>query len=135
MHDKFQDKAVIFMEETDFDSNGNFTKPMNGKCMIIMVGATFCPHCTEHGAPVFNQFAINNKLKNDKDKSKVITGVVYADGEGSEQKLARLFGQLLGVRSIPLYVFFGSDKKLKNHHIGAMEPKQLEEFVNKNLST
>jgi thiol-disulfide isomerase/thioredoxin len=134
MHDKFQDKSVIFMEETDFDPSGNFLKPMHGKGMVIMIGATFCPHCTEHGAPVFNEFAVKNRDKNDKDKSKVITGVVYADGESSEQNLARLFGEILGVRAIPLYVFFGPDNKIKSHYVGALKPNELEEFVNKNLS-
>lgn len=133
-HEKFGDKAVIFMEDSDFDDAGNFLKSMNGKSMILMIGASFCGYCTEKGAPAFNAFAMQNSVKEDKDKSKVITAVVYADGDPSEQQLAKRFGAILGKRGIPLYIFFGSDKKIRSHQVGALELQQLEDFVNKNLS-
>jgi thioredoxin-related protein len=134
MHDKFADKVVVFLEESDFDATGKFTQKMHNKSMLVMVGATFCPHCTQHGAPVFNEFAIENKAKLEGDKTKVITGVVYADGEPSEQNLGRLLGKTLGVRSIPLFIFFGPDGTIKEHLVGAQELGELKSFVNKNLA-
>jgi thiol-disulfide isomerase/thioredoxin len=106
---------------------------MHNKSMVVMVGATFCPHCTQHGAPVFNQFAIENKAKSERDKSKVITAVVYADGEPAEQNLGRLLGKTLGVRSIPLFIFFGPDGTTKSQLVGAQELNELKAFVDKNL--
>lgn len=134
MHDKFTDKVVVFLEESDFDASGKFTQQMHNKSMVVMIGATFCPHCTQHGAPVFNQFAVENKAKTDGDKTKVITAVVYADGEPSERNLGRLLGKVLEVRSIPLFIFFGPDGTIKAHLVGAQELSELKAFVDKNLA-
>ena len=133
MHDKFKEKVVIFLEESDFDSTGKFIRPMHNKSMVVMIGATFCPHCTNHGAPVFNQFAEENKLKLEGDKSKVITAVVYADGEESERKLAQTLGQVIEKRSIPLFIFFKPDGTIKDFVVGAIDPPELKAFVDKNL--
>lgn len=133
MHDKFQDETVIFLEISEFDTTGRFTKNMHGKPMVVMMGSTRCPHCTQSAAPVFREFAIDNHEKLGIDKTKVIAAVVYANGSEDEQSVAGLLSSKINKRSIPIFMFFSADGELRDHVVGAISREQLEDFVNRNM--
>jgi hypothetical protein len=134
MHDKFEDETVVFLDQTsEFDSNANFIKDMNGKPMIVMMGATFCPHCTESAAPMFRIFASENYAKSSIDPTKIITAVVYADGSDSERAVASLLSEKVKARGIPMFIFFGSDGVIRSHKVGTMSLSELQAFIDKNM--
>jgi hypothetical protein len=133
MHDKFEDETVVYLEISEFDTNGNFIKEMHGKSMIVMMGATFCPHCTESAAPMYRGFASENFAKPIKDKTKVIAAVVYADGSSSERQVASLLSNKVNERGIPMFIFFDSDGVLRSHKVGTMSLAELHAFIDKNM--
>lgn len=98
MESHFTSKAVGFLEPTDFISPSKFRHALNGRLMIVMVGASFCGYCTE-AAPDFNTFALENKQR-------VFCSVVPADGTPGQQILARDLGTLGKFQSIPTFLLY-----------------------------
>lgn len=108
MESYFTSRAVVFLDANDFASAAKFNHKLKTP-MVVMIGASFCPHCTDT-APDFNTFALQNK-------GKCVAAVVQADGSPAEQMLARKlsdFGKFRGIPSFMLYNKNGEFVKVHN---------------------
>jgi thiol-disulfide isomerase/thioredoxin len=126
MESYFTDKAVLFLERSDFNDKGEFLHDLGKKPMVVMMGGTFCPHCTA-AAPMFDDFAKSNK--------NVVAAVIQVDGSSEEQQLGAHLSQVLsGVgRGVPMFLLFkqkgGKEAVFIKTHEGARKKEALVEFA------
>lgn len=81
------DESVAYLENKDFDANGNFKYSMDVP-MVVIVLASWCGYCKSF-APIFQEFARQTNGKN------VLCACIQADGDASEQQLASRVKQMM----------------------------------------
>lgn len=120
MEGYFDDGAVIFLENADFDANGAFKHNLGGKPMVVMMGGTFCPHC-RHASPEFNAFAKECRgmchagvlqIPEQKECAKLLSGLYPALGQG-----------------VPCYFMIDRNGKFVKTHEGDRSKVALLEFA------
>lgn len=112
MESYFTDGNVIFLEVSDFEG-GKFKHDLKKRKLVVMMGGTFCPHCTA-AAPAFNSFA-------EQVKGKVVVGVIQVDGSPSEQQAAQHLASShpnIG-RGVPAFLLFDANGEFVKAHEGA----------------
>lgn len=112
---------VKYLEDKDFDSNGNLLPPSD-KSVVAMIAATWCGHC-QTTKPVFQELANMMNGKN------VYTAVILTDGptEG-EKKLGSRVGKMIpGFRGFPTIVKFVNGKYDSTYN-GPRKVDSLSEF-------
>lgn len=122
MDSYFTDGNVIFLEVSDFDA-GKFKHNLNKKKLVVMMGGTFCPHCTA-AAPAFNSFA-------EQVKGKVVVGVIQVDGSPAEQQAAQHLAAAhpnIG-RGVPSFLLFDANGVFVKAHEGARSVDAWKAFV------
>ena len=108
MESYFDNKAVVFLDMNDFHPNGQFKYDLKGKPMLIMVGGSFCGHCTR-SAPAFNKFALDLKaeaIQRPNKKARAVAAVIPVDGTQSQKDLGRFLGGLHKISGIPVFMLF-----------------------------
>lgn len=126
MDQYFDSRVVVFLEHSDFDNNMKFVHDLERKKLVIMLGGSFCGHCT-HTAPIFNEFA-----KQVRDNGlDVVPAVVQVDGGDTEKALGQRLGQLADVQGIPSFLLFDSNGNYVKKHTGARSLKGLLDFSGK----
>jgi thiol-disulfide isomerase/thioredoxin len=122
----FDDKNVIFLEDEDFDGQGQFRHNLKGRPLVVMMGGSFCPHC-RHAAPAFNEFA-----KMSRQNRACVPAVIQVDRSENEGRLASKLGALFkeAARGVPCYLMFGPNGKFVRAHEGDRSAAALLEFVN-----
>lgn len=99
-------KNVAYMEDDDFDKDGNLinTEIPNNMPVVIMLQASWCPHCIS-AKPAFQEFA-------DKYKGKVFCATIQSDGDRpSEKALGKRVDVIKpGFRGFPDYALYKNRK-------------------------
>ena len=120
---EYLSRPVAYLEDEDFDSEGNLK--INGipknKPVVVMIQAVFCGHCST-AKPAFQEFANNNE--------NVFCATIQGDGErDSEKKLARRLESIKpGFRGFPDYCLF-IDGKRQDKAIKGRREVDLVEFA------
>lgn len=125
MDEYFDDKAVLFLEATDFDEQGKFIHALKNRPLIVMMGGSFCPHC-RHAAPAFNAFA-----KSVRASKAAVPAVIQVDKSDNEGRLASKLADLFPAvgRGVPCYLKFDASGTFVKTHEGARTREALEAFV------
>lgn len=97
MEKYFTTKSVVFVDENDFIDPKQIKYKMD-RPLILMVGGSFCPNCTDT-APDFDQFAI-------KYKKRVICAVLQVDGSPEQQALGRQLTTAHGFNTVPMFLLY-----------------------------
>lgn len=120
----YLNKPVAYLEEQDFDQEGNLVAPGVPKDLpvIIMMQSSWCPHCTL-AKPAFQEFANANE-------GKVFCATIQADGDReSEKALGKRAKQLKpGFRGFPEYVLYQGGKRI-DRNIKGRGVEHLEKFT------
>ena len=117
MESYFTSKAVVFLEMGDFNPDLTFKYKLT-KPMLLMIGGSFCPHCT-HAAPDFNKFALSSK-------DKMTCAVLQIDGSKKEQELGKLISDNIKFRGVPAFLIFN----VKGEFVKIHPDRSIESFEN-----
>lgn len=125
MDSYFEDKAVIFLENDDFDEQGNFKYDLRGRPLVVMLGGNFCPHC-HHAAPAYNAFA-----QHARKTKQCVAAFLQVDKSANEGQLASRLGALFpaAARGVPCYLMFAPNGKYARAHDGERTTQALIEFA------
>ena len=120
---EYLDKPIAYLQDEDFDSEGNLIAdgiPKN-KPVVVMIQAAFCGHCST-AKPAFQRFAKQNK--------NVFCATIQGDGkEEGEPELARRLESIKpGFRGFPDYCLF-IDGKRQDKAIKGRREVDLVEFA------
>jgi thiol-disulfide isomerase/thioredoxin len=118
--DYFQSN-INYVEDEDFDNDGNFIHP--GK-FVVMIQGSFCPHCV-NAKPDFQKAADNTP--------NVEWGTIEIDSkEPKEAALSKRLEKILPFefRGVPSYILI-NDGKVMDEYKGDRSTKTLIEFANK----
>ena len=122
MEEYFDDKAVIFLENEDFDAQGKFVHDLKNRPLVVMMGGTFCPHC-RHAAPAFNDFAKQVRA----NKSCVPAVIQIPQQRQLAQRLGQMYPALGG--GVPCYFMCGQNGRFARSHEGDRTKEALIEFA------
>lgn len=114
---------VAYLENEDFDSDGNLHKNLHKKIpIVVFIQASWCPHCT-NAKSSFQNFANMNK-------DKVFCATIQVDGErSSEVELGKKINKIKPeFRGFPDYILI-IDGKVVSKEINGRDVSDLEEFV------
>lgn len=122
---KYLNNPVAYLQDSDFDSNGNIKNPVilnSGKPVVIMIQANFCGYCTQ-AKPDFQNFA-------DKNRNKVFCATIQGDGnEPGEKELSKRIDSIKpGFQGFPDYVLYRNGRRV-DKEINGRDVKNLENFV------
>ncbi len=117
----FDDSSVAYLEDDDFDSDGNLLVDTNGKPTCIMLQGSFCGYCTQM-KPEYHKFA--------KDLGdKVFMATIHIDGNESERNLnKRLSTFIPNYEGVPIVLGYSSEGKYVKTHDGKRTAEALEAF-------
>ena len=112
---------VPYLEISDFNSDGTLRDLVgNGKCVVIMVQANYCGHCTV-AKPEYEKVA--------KSTNKVIFATICIDGTEDEQKASKFLQEWdKSYRGVPSYFGFDKNGRFKKVHNNGRDAKSLEKF-------
>lgn len=117
----FDDSSVAYLEDEDFDSEGNLLIDTNGKPVCIMLQGSFCGYCTQM-KPEYHKFA---KALGDR----VFMATIHIDGNDSERKLnKRLSSFVPNYEGVPIVLGYDRDGKYVKTHDGKRTAEALEVF-------
>lgn len=117
----FDDSSVAYLEDEDFDSDGNLLVDTNGKPTCIMVQGSFCGHCIKM-KPEYHKFA---KALGDK----VFMATIHIDGNDSEKSLnKRLSTFIPKYEGVPIVLGYNSDGNYVKTHDGKRTADALGAF-------
>jgi thiol-disulfide isomerase/thioredoxin len=120
---KYLNDPVVYLQESDFDENGNLINPNipKDKPVVIMIQAVFCGYCTE-AKPAFQKYADNNK-------GKIFCATIQGDGKekGEKELSSKLKLIKPGFRGYPDYVKYKGGKRVPGEITGRTL-KDLEQF-------
>jgi thiol-disulfide isomerase/thioredoxin len=125
MDEYFDDRAVVFLEDDDFDNSGKFVHKLNNRPLIVMMGGSFCPHC-RHAAPAFNAFAKAMRKSN-----QAVPAVIQVDKSENEGRLGSRLGSMFpdAGRGVPCYLMFSPSGQFVKTHEGPRTQEALEKFA------
>jgi len=119
MADKYLYEPVAYLQDFDFDKDGNLSNPqlLGDKLVVIMIQADFCGHCT-HAKPEFQKFA--DSIATSEYNNKIIPTTIQGDGqEPGEPELRPRLGTIFkGFRGFPCYALMYNGKLVKIHEGG-----------------
>lgn len=105
---KFLQKPIIYLEDSDFDSEGNIINPhlKTNKPVFIFIQANFCGYCTQ-AKPDFQSLA-------EKYQNKCIFATIQGDSEIKEskelmKKLDKIYPEL---RGFPSYIIYYNGRRI-----------------------
>ena len=120
---KYFDKPVAYLEDQDFDKDGNLIARgvPKDKPVVVMLQASWCPHCTS-ARPEFQAFA-------DATAGHVFCATVQADGEfPSEKALAKRIKTLKpNFRGFPDYILYKNGRRI-DREIKGRDVRSLRDF-------
>jgi thiol-disulfide isomerase/thioredoxin len=120
----FLTNPIAYLESTDYDKDGNLVNAdiLSGKNIVVMIQASWCPHCTS-AKPEFQKFA-------NKHADKVFCATIQVDGErDGEKKLSSLIEELFPkLRGYPDYALY-KNLKLVDNQITGRKVEHLEKFA------
>lgn len=116
----FDDKSVIYLENDDFNEDGEFVHDTD-KNVIILLQANYCGYCT-HMKPVFRDLA--NKLR-----GKHVFCTIQTDGDKDSEKMlaSRINKFIPNFRGVPMVVSYKYNKFNKEYE-GDRSLQSLESF-------
>lgn len=120
---KYLDKPVAYLEDQDFDEEGNLIAPNipSGVPVVIMLQSSWCTHCTS-AKTEFQSFA-------DATVGKVFCATVQVDGDRpSEKKLGDRVKILKPkFRGFPDYLLYQNGRKI-DKEIQGRDVRHLRDF-------
>ena len=117
----FDDSSVAYLEDEDFDSDGNLLVDTNGKPTCIMLQGSFCGYCTQM-KPEYHKFA---KALGDK----VFMATIHIDGNESERNLnKRLSTFIPNYEGVPIVLGYNREGKYVKTYDGKRTAEALETF-------
>lgn len=121
---KYLNKPIAYLQDSDFDANGNLINPDIPKNIpvVVMLAANFCHYCTQ-AKPAYQQFA--NQMK-----GKIFCATIQGDGDmPGERELSRRLNKIKpSFRGYPDYMLFINGKRV-NKEIKGRGVNDLIEFV------
>lgn len=118
----FDDGSVAYLENEDFDHEGNLKIDTNGKPVCIMLQGTFCGYCTQM-KPEYHKFA---RALGDK----VFMATILIDGNDSEKQLnKRLSSFIPDYQGVPIVLGYDKNGKYVKTHDGDRTAKALASFA------
>ena len=122
MADHFDDGSVAYLEDEDFDPQGNLTIDTGGKPACVMLQGSFCGYCTQM-KPEYQRFA--HSLGD-----RVFMATVLIDGNESEKNLNKRLPEFLpNYRGVPIVLGYDGNGKYVATHDGERTATALAEFV------
>lgn len=120
----YLNKPVAYLEDGDFDSQGNLIANGHPKDVptVVMIQTSWCPHCT-NAKPDFQKFA-------EKYEGKIFCATIQADGERESEKALgkRLTLIKPDFRGFPDYVLIVNGKAVQKS-IQGRSVVDLEKFA------
>ena len=116
---------VAYLEDSDFDQNGNIINPeiLSMKMpVVVMMQASWCPHC-KSATPAFDEFA-------GLSQGKVFSATIQSDGDReSEKALGKRIKETIksNFRGFPDYLVY-IDGKPVNKEISGRTVEDLKKF-------
>ena len=123
------DQKIYFLQYDDFELDGKLKHDLKGRYILIMVGGSYCPHCTMT-VPELDAFT-KNALE---QKLNIISGFVQVDGDDTEKQLGRFFGKMYEIKGIPVFLLYGPDGKIVKVNYEDRSRDELMNFVLANIS-
>ena len=120
---KYLDKPVAYLEDNDFDEEGNLIAQNipSGIPVVIMLQASWCPHCTSAKLE-FQRFA-------DATIGKVFCATVQIDGDRQSEKTLgeRIKTLKPTLRGFPDYLLYKNGVKI-DREIQGRDVRHLRDF-------
>lgn len=110
--------GVPYLEYTDIDPSTGSLKIKTGKPTIVMVYASWCPHC-KHAMPDFEKFA----------KMTGMGAAVQIDGGTSDQQAGQFLAKVNPSPGVPAFLGFDKNGKFVNIHNGGRDLKAFQKFA------
>ena len=121
---KYLNKPIAYLQDSDFDVNGNLVNPNIPKNMpvVVMLAANYCHFCTE-AKPAYQHFA-------NQTRGKVFCTTIQGDGNmPGEKELAKRLNKINpSFKGYPDYLLFLNGKRV-NKDIKGRGVNELFEFV------
>jgi len=118
----FDDGSVAYLENEDFDHEGNLVVNTGGRPTCIMLQGTFCGYCTQM-KPEYHKFA---KALGDK----VFMATILIDGNQNEKQLnERLSSFIPNYEGVPIVLGYNKDGKYVKTHDGDRTAKAIATFA------
>ena len=122
---KFLQKPIIYLEDNDFDSEGNIANQQlkTNKPVFIFIQANFCGYCTQ-AKPDFQTLA-------EKYQNKYIFATIQGDSELEEtkkimKKLDKIYPNFMG---FPSYIIYHNGRRIIYEE--GRDFDSMETFLNK----
>lgn len=101
---KYLSRPVFYLEESDFDAEGNLTTIPSNKPVFILIQSLGCYHCTQ-SKPAYHQFA--------KENPHILCGTIQMDSDKMTQefvnKIKLIYPNLIG---FPSYILHFNGNKI-----------------------
>ena len=118
----FDDSSVAYLEDVDFDPQGNLLVDTGGKPSCILLQGSFCGYCTQM-KPEYHKFA--KALSN-----KIFMATIHIDGNDSEKRLnKRLSSFIPNYKGVPIVLGYDRDGKYVKTHEGKRTADALAVFA------
>jgi thiol-disulfide isomerase/thioredoxin len=113
-------RPVFYLEDSDFDAQGNLVGIPPGKPVFILLQSLQCYHCTK-SKPAFQEFA-------NKHKDYVMCGTIQIDSPKMTPELIKKIPNIYpNLKGFPSYILYFNGKKIV--YDGNRSLQDMEAFI------